>query len=432
MGAQDLFITPIYLILLLLGAFVLRPFFTNKETAKYFIPGLLVKFFGALSLGLIYQFYYGGGDTFTYFDRGSRLVWEAFLNDPIIAFRLIFGEMNLYGSVYPYASQIYTYGDAASYSVVRIAGFFDLFTFHTYSATALLFALLSFSGIWLIFSAFQQLFPNRTRALAFSILFLPSLFFWGSGLLKDSITLAAVGWFFWGIVQVVHFKRKYFISAALILVGVYTLYVIKIYILLCLFPALAYWIYKVYKAKIGNAVLRQMMAPLLLTIFAVSGYMAIINIGAGSSRYSVDRVFITAEETARWNNFVSEREQGSGYSLGDYDFSPTGLALKFVPGVFTTFFRPFIFEVGNPMMLMSALENTLILALFLKMLFSPSRLLFHLRNPVLVFSLIFAILFAFAVGVTTYNFGSLVRYKIPMLPFLMAAMVLISSPKKIA
>ena len=39
------------------------------------------------------------------------------------------------------------------------------------------------------------------------------------------------------------------------------------------------------------------------------------------------------------------------------------------------------------------------------------------KDPNLVFCLVFSIIFAFAVGISSYNFGALSRYKIPCLPF---------------
>ena len=44
----------------------------------------------------------------------------------------------------------------------------------------------------------------------------------------------------------------------------------------------------------------------------------------------------------------------------------------------------------------------------------------------------FSISFAFAVGVSTFNFGTLVRYKIPLLPFFLVALVLIRHHSKSA
>jgi hypothetical protein len=44
---------------------------------------------------------------------------------------------------------------------------------------------------------------------------------------------------------------------------------------------------------------------------------------------------------------------------------------------------------------------------------------------------VFAIIFSFAVGITTHNFGTLVRYKIPMYPFFVSGLfILLSYSKK--
>ena len=432
MKFQDLFITPIYFLMILGIAYRVRRLVVNAQTKAYFIPGFLIKCFGAISLGMIYQFYYGGGDTFNYFDLGSQWIWRAFLDDPLIAMSLIFGDMEMNATVFNYASRIYYFGDAGSYAVVRLAGFLDIFTFHTYSATALFFTVISYTGMWMIFSAFQKVFPSHTRLLALSILFFPSLFFWGSGLIKDSLTIAAVGWMFWAVVEVIHFNRRYAISILLFLLGFYVLYVIKIYILLCLLPAFAFWVYRVYSSKIRNIALRYLLAPVLFIIFVVFSYFAIINVSSDSRRYSIDSVFITAEETARWNYYVSEQQSGSGYNLGGYDFSPTGLVAKFFPAVFTSFFRPFLFEAQNPLMLLSALENTVILFLFLRILLIPRLTFQRISHPVILFAVVFSVLFAFSIGVTTYNFGSLVRYKIPMLAFLTPILLLVSSRRPLS
>jgi hypothetical protein len=53
-------------------------------------------------------------------------------------------------------------------------------------------------------------------------------------------------------------------------------------------------------------------------------------------------------------------------------------------------------------------------------------------DPVILFCLTFAIIFAFAIGFTSFNFGALARYKIPCLPFYFVAMILLLDkvPKK--
>ncbi|MFY0651314.1 MAG: hypothetical protein JXQ96_04740 [Cyclobacteriaceae bacterium] len=430
MEIKDLIVTPFYLIVLYILAYAIRPYVTDEVNRKYFIPALSVKFFGAIALGLIYQFYYGGGDTFTYFHLGSRYVWNAFLDSPSTAFQMIFGDMTYTSENFEYASRIYTYGDDASYFVVRVAGFLDLFTFSTYTATALLFATLSFSGIWMIFLVFYNFYPRLNKQIAIAVLFVPSVFFWGSGLMKDTLTLGALGWLFYGFAQVLIFRRNLIIGSILFLLGFYTLYTVKIYIIICFLPALAFYLYFQYQGRINNTLVRYLLAPILISLGILSAYYTTLLVSAGHYRYSVDNVLYTAEQTAKWNYFVSQRDAGSGYTLGDYDFTTSGLVRKFVPAVVTAFFRPFLWEVRNPVMLLSALENMIIAWLFLSIALKVGNWQLLSTEPIIVLCLVFSLFFGFAIGVTTYNFGSLMRYKIPMLPFLIMGLLLLKNGRK--
>jgi len=47
------------------------------------------------------------------------------------------------------------------------------------------------------------------------------------------------------------------------------------------------------------------------------------------------------------------------------------------------------------------------------------------KDPTIQFCLIFSLVFAFAVGISSFNFGALSRYKIPCLPFYALALILI-------
>ena len=66
MEAKDLLITPIVLIFIYFFAYLVRSKVTDSVTRGYFIPALTVKIIGAIAVGLVYQFYYNGGDTFNF------------------------------------------------------------------------------------------------------------------------------------------------------------------------------------------------------------------------------------------------------------------------------------------------------------------------------------------------------------------------------
>ncbi|MEP2026685.1 hypothetical protein, partial [Reichenbachiella sp.] len=299
MGIQDLIISPFYFFILLIVAFVIRPLVTNSATKSYFIIGLLAKIVGAISLGLIYQFYYQGGDTFTFHTHGSRLIWQAFMDHPFLAVKMWLnsgGEFQ--GDIFKYTSNIWLYRDEASYFVIKIASFFDILTGSTYSATALFFAAFAFSGHWALFSTFQRLYPDQTKYLAIACLFVPSVIFWGSGILKDSITLSALCWMTYALFQITVWKSNPLRNIFLLVFFGWILFSIKIYILLCFLAATSIFLYSKFSSQINSALLRTFLKPFLMVLFLGLGYIVLQQISQSDSRYALDKIAHTAMVTA--------------------------------------------------------------------------------------------------------------------------------------
>ena len=294
MGLSDLIIIPVFIVIFHFLASLWLPFLTNERNQQYYFPALYAKFLGAIALGAVYQFYYGGGgDTYMYYTLGTSKIWAAFLEDPFIAFRIIFGEMVYEGSAYIYQSQIYTYGDAASFFVVRLGGIFSILSANSYGAISMGFAFVSFFGVWKLFLVFSETHPHIRKELAWGILFLPSIFFWGSGLLKDSITLGALGFLIFSLYQLIEKRRNIFMNLLIILITVYILQLVKIYIMLALFPAIVIWLYMKVNSNFSNQLLKWMVAPALILVFFFFGLLASQSFAEDSHRYSFDKVLIT-------------------------------------------------------------------------------------------------------------------------------------------
>jgi hypothetical protein len=143
----------------------------------------------------------------------------------------------------------------------------------------------------------------------------------------------------------------------------------------------------------------------------------------------LDKVVATSSVTRGWIAYASSLEdQSSSYKLGN--FSPTlgGMLSQFPLAVNVTLFRPYLWEAKKVIVILSSIEAFLFLFLTLKILFvvGPTRIWKTITSdPTIQFCLIFSIIFAFAVGISSYNFGALSRYKIPCLPFYTLALVLI-------
>lgn len=393
---------------------------TTRETRKYFLPALWVRFIGAIALGLIYQFYYDGGDTFNYFTHGSKWIWEAFLDSPMKGLSLLFssgGER--VPETFEFTQHIWYFRDPNSYFVVRITAFFDLFTFHTYTATALLFASFSFSGIWAFYSGVQKKYPSNAKWLAVGILFVPSVIFWGSGILKDTITLGALGWLTWSLIQVIDFKKRTAMYWLIMFFSAWIIYSIKVYIILCYVPMIFLWIYWKRILAIRNWFLRVSVAPILLLLFGSVGFLTMRQIGDTNEKYALDNIAERATITAYDIRYGWGARTGGegGYDLGVLDGTWQSMIRLMPDAINVSLFRPYLWEVKNPLMLLSALESLVVLVLSIWLLIYKGGLLNVFKDPFLTFCLLFALLFAFAVGVSTFNFGTLMRYKIPMIPF---------------
>jgi hypothetical protein len=424
--ARDLIVTPIWLIVIAILAYIIRPSVTDPVTRVYFFPALAVKIVGALAVGFIYQFYYNGGDTYNYHTHGSRHIWEAFVDSPAKGYRLLMNDGTDYGEVYRYASKIVFFSDPQSYAIVKIAAILDLFTFSSYSSTAILFALISFVGMWMFFLTFYEQYPQLHRRFAVAAFFVPSVFFWGSGLLKDTITLGCLGMATYQVYKI-FLKRNFGLtSIILLLVAFYGMYSIKIYIVLTFLPAVIIWIFLANLDNINSPILKIMIAPFVLICAISLGYFAMVKAGEDNAKYSIENVAKTAKETAYDIGYYTGRDAGSGYSLGELDGTFSSLVALAPQAINVSLFRPYLWEVKNPLMLLSALESFLMLMLTLYIILKRNvKIFFAIGKPNVLFALLFSIAFAFAVGASTFNFGTLVRYKIPLLPFFLVALILV-------
>lgn len=433
MELKDLIVTPFFLILIYFVAFRYKRGIQDETQKKFFIPAITLKIIGAIFLGLIYQFYYGGGDTLNFFNLSSLPIYQAFYKDPIIAIKLLLSDGSNKTELYPYSSRIFHFSDQSSYLVVKLAAIVGLFSFHTYSVIAIAFGLFSFSGSWVMYLAFCRIYPNLKKHSAYAIFFLPSVFFWGSGLLKDSLTFGAVGWMFYSFTNLAILRRKVFVSSFILLAALILIKIIKIYILLCLIPALIIWLFFHFSYKIKSKIIQLLIKPALIFTSALLAYFAADFISLDNNRYSLDNLTNTAKVTYDYLTYISKEQGGAYYSLGALDNSLMGFLSKAPLAINVTLFRPYLWESRNPVMLISALESLTLLiftviTLFKTGIFKSIKIINS--DPFLVFSIIFSLSFAFAVGVSTANFGTLVRYKIPMMPFYVLFLLILANKAK--
>jgi len=433
MGIQDLIIAPFYfLIIILLGNYFARNI-KDKQVRVYFIKGLLLKLIGAIGISIIYFYYYGTGDTIFYFKR-AIFIDDILFDDFGVGLKLLFNNPMVYDSqTFGYFAIIKGF-DMSSLLVVRLAAITNLFCLDSYLANAFIFSCLSYIGIWRLFNVFYELFPSKANLLAWSFLFIPSVFFWGSGILKDNVTLGFLGIFVSSFYYLFMKRRKILINIFLLVISTFVIGIIKSYILLALMPAIFTWAFFEFKNKIKSQAVRAAITPILLVIMVPLGLGALQLMGNSFSKFSLDNAQEKAEDMQRWHTYrveVLKGGEGSSYNLGIVEFSPLGIISKIPAAINVAIFRPYIWEAGNPVMMLSALESIVLLFFTLQMIWQFVRapgvgFRFMSRHSIIPFMLVFSLIFAFSVGFTSYNFGALSRYRIPLLPFYLLAVLLLN------
>ncbi len=431
----DYILAPIYLIAIYLFMYNVRNRITTKETRPYFFKALNLKMLGSTMLCIIFFYYYGYGDTLLYHELGTYMYNAFWYGSPGEWFELVFYPMKSISSPtngWIAGNVFYLRGDTSTFFVVRVAGFLSIFCANSYFVIAAFCGVVSFFGAWAMFVTFTTIYPKMIKKFAIAVFYLPSVFFWGSGLMKDSLCFGALGLTFYGFYFAV-IRRKNITSHAILAgFGMLVLAQIKIYILLCFIPMLAIWTYLQYLNNIKSYFLKIFLGPVIFIFSGVLGVFAVLRLSQ-NTEYSVDNLASKTKVTSTYLQNMSQ--QGSVYYIGEYDGTITGLLSYFPQAVSVALYRPFLWEAKNPFALLSAFEATYFLLFTFYVIFIKVRpanvIATFIREPIAPACLFFAMFFSFSVGITAGNFGTLVRYKIPMMPFYIASlMIMLESNRK--
>jgi hypothetical protein len=322
------------------------------------------------------------------------------------------------------------FANDANFMVIRLDALFSFITFGRYSAISLLFAAIAFSGLWKLFLFFYEEYPKMYKRFALAILYFPTVVFWSSGVLKDTLCIAAIGWITYALYEMLCRKKAIFKNLFILFIFSYLLAIVKVYILLAYLPFFVLFIILKNMGGIKNNFLKYLLAPslIVLSIFAFTKLLHTFNDELGA--YAIGDVTNSISSLNKGLEQKTGREDAaSNFKLGaEFDGSFSGL-IKLAPyAVGATFFRPFIWETSKVSQLLAAMESLLLMFFTLYILLKAGIITcikFILTDPLIMYCFLFSLVFALFVGASTLNFGTLVRYKIPCLPFYAISLFLI-------
>ena len=412
-----------YEIIIVLIIFLLINNWVNKknkiEYKKNFKLFINLKIMGAIFITLLFNLYYPGGDTTAYFNDARLLNKVLFIN-PSLAFEMFFssGSPSQWSSTLVEGFDGFRFAnDPTTWLVCKITAIIELFAFRSMLGTAMVFGFISARLIWKFYKTMLLIYPDNIKNLALAILFIPNVLLWGSGIFKDTISLCLTMYVFVCLYNIFDLKKNILKNTVYLIVCVYIVFAIKSYIIVSFLGCLSLWLASHFKIKSG--LLRVVLRPFLIVLFCILAYIGFDQFTASFEKYKIDQVLETTRVTGEYLKYVGEKSDGSTYDIGTLEPSVPGL-IKLAPAAINvTLFRPYIWEGRKIIIFFSALESTFILLFTLYVIFKvgPFRMIKIILKEKLLFSfLLFTLLFSIFVGLSSFNFGSLVRYKIPCIP----------------
>lgn len=388
----------------------------NNPVNAYFAYGILFKLIGGGLFAAIFFYVYKVGDTFLYFSGSERLAqyfWEA----PALYFKSLFSSPAEIQDAVPGILYDIPYARTdEEWLMVRILSVFQILSFNNYLLLTIWTSLFSFLGSWYIFKLLNAAFTNSTK-LAFSCAFLiPSVLFWTSGIIKDSLVFGLIGLSLYKFYRIfLDPSGNKLLNGIMIILSMYVVYNLKSYIVICLVPPLFYAVYTHTRGKIKNKVVQYLAGPALAIVFGGFLFLLTNVLAESSKKYNSDNLEQHAKGFHSWHTATG----GSAYNLGEIEYTPLGITRKIPLALTVSFFRPFPWEISSPTMTISAIEGLIALLAFIYLLLYKGfkSLGYIFRNPILSFAIIFSLILGFAAGFTSYNFGALARYKTPFMPF---------------
>jgi hypothetical protein len=412
------------------------PFFETEGVSKNTLSAIfVVKLVFGFLVAAVYTYYYtdrATADVFKYFDA-SKVMFDTLTTNPAHFFKMLFGvdcngaefsgyydKMDYWCS--PMNSSMYN----DSHLIIRINTIIRFFSFGYFHVHTVFFCFFSLVGLTAIYKTFIPVLKDKSKELLCVVFFVPSVLFWGSGALKEGVVLFSIG------LLIYHFNKSVNVKSVFICLGMTLLLgVLKFYVLVALVPGLLFmfWINQTTTSKLFLK---------FITVITVT-----VTLGLNINRFTgiPDPFQILSQKQEDFNKLAGGLQTGlnnkpipkAGSVIKINKIEPTFLSfVKNSPQAFVnTLLRPFVWESRSPIILMASIENmVVILFIILCLLFSkPFK---KTGWQYVLFCLSFSVIQLLFIGSTIPVVGAIVRYKVPVLPFLLITFLLMLDKEKIS
>lgn len=357
------------------------------------------------SLGLIYLYYYSANDTWLFFEESMKL--SAVGRSDFFTYLKMMFDFGEYQS----ALTILPNHDLRSLFFIKVISVFTLVSGDNYWIITAYFSLASFLTAWYLFRAIETNFPGSSVAAGIAFLFFPSVMFWSSGIEKESLALCGIYYLSAVFILFLKGQRIKWIQVVGIVAAALLVWNLKYY-------WAAVFFITVFTALIVHA-LQQRASWATKRVFLL--WMIIFVAAAVVASFSHPNFCLTTFLQVLVTNHDDFVKISDGKNLIHYyrlTAEWQSVLLNSPWALVSGILRPFVGEGQGMLGLMASLENTILLLLLVTALASLRHKPNDVNRIFLLAVLSYVLVLCVFLALSTPNLGSLSRYRIGFLPFL--------------
>ncbi len=393
----------IFFHVVILGCFVWLHFKKSAGDHKILYGfALLFKLSMGIALGLVYRYYYQANDTWLFFEDAAKLADLA--REDIRSYMQFLWRTDQAQPVWHLLANT----QERSLFFVKIVSGFALISSKNYWITAIYFSFISFISSWYLLQTVIKNFAESTKAAALAFLFFPSVVFWSSGIVKETLALAGLYCLASVFIKIIKGDGRSWVEWLVVLFSFYVAWSLKYYWTALFMAVVSTSLIMFVGQKRMVSLQRFKLISWVFIFFALSGIASLLHPNFYLSRF-LNVLITNHDEFVR----ISRPETLIHY----YQLTASWLSifLNAPWALFSGLFRPFIMEANGLIPVLASLENLVLLAL-------TGALFFHRKlqqaDRLLFFStVVYVVLLCVFLALSTPNLGSLSRYRVGFLPF---------------
>jgi hypothetical protein len=274
----------------------------------------------------------------------------------------------------------------------------------TFHCLKVIWSFVGLFGVYFFYRGIVRATGYKSNRLFYVLGLFPSILFWSSHAHKDPIVFFGIGLYFYGAFSVLNqFSPKSFfcVVAGLLIAGSMRFWTAPIF----LFPLI---IVLILRAR-SNIFWR---TGILASLFYLQMLFVQFVINSFSFTSRIDVLAIVETFSRGWAVGGSAQEVP--------EFSSTADVVRFMPwAMFSSLFRPFPGEIMNAFGLMAGVENSILLVVVAYGLFKAAPYIYR-SSTILLTLLSITFWSAIYCFVSYQNLGTAVRFKLQVLPLLLA------------